>query len=418
MTEWLKKRLKIILKFLAKRTISKYQPGIIGITGSVGKTSTKEAVYTVLRNFRRVRSSAKNFNNELGLPLTILGDWPELEGKKFKKFKFWFKTIVNSFFRLIFGKKSDYPEMLILEYGADRPGDLDYLLDIARPQIAVITAVGDVPVHVEYYDGPESVAKEKAKIVRALPAAGFAVLNHDDQTVLDIKKSVNVPIFTFGSSEGAQMRISGFENRSDNGRPSGIIFKLEYNNNSVPVRIDGAFGKAQAYAAAAAACVGVGFGFSLQRIAEALAYYKPPPHRMKFLMGIKDTYIIDDCYNASPLSMRAALETIKDLPAKRKIGILGDMLELGQYSVEAHEQIGQLAAKTFNLLITVGLRAKFIADAARKRGMAEEKIKSFDTADEAGMEILSLLKSGDLVLIKASRGIHLDKIVEELAPIV
>ena len=402
---WLKNKLKNILRWLAKATIKKYQPGIIGVTGSVGKTSTKEAIYIVLRNFRQARASAKNFNNELGLPLTILGDWQETP---------WLKIIIFSFFRLIFGRKSDYPEMLVLEYGADRPEDLDYLLDIAKPQIAVITAVGDVPAHMEYYDSPESVAREKAKIIRALPTAGFAVLNHDDQTVLDIKKSVNVPVFTFGFSEGAQMRISGFENRNDEGRPSGIIFKLEYNNNSVPVRIDGAFGKAQAYAAAAAACVGVGFGFNLQRIAEALVYYKPPPHRMKFLMGIKDTYIIDDCYNASPLSMREALETIKDLTAKRKVGILGDMLELGQYTIEAHEAVGQLAAKTFNLLITVGSRAKFIADAAKKRGMAEEKIKSFDSVDEAGMEILSLLKSGDLVLIKASRGIQLDKIVNQL----
>ncbi len=406
--DWLKNKLKNILKWLAKATLKKYKPGIIGITGSVGKTSTKEAIYTVLRNFRQVRASAQNFNNELGLPLTILGDWQETS---------WLKIIIVSFWRLIFGRKSNYPEMLILEYGADRPGDLDYLLDIANPQIAVITAIGEVPVHIEYYDSPESVAKEKAKIVRSLPSVGFAVLNQDDQVVLDIKKFVQAPVFTFGFNEGAQMKISGFENRSDQGRPSGIIFKLEYNKSSVPVRMDGAFGRAQAYAAAAAACVGVGFGLSLQRIAESLAYYKPPPHRMKFLIGLKDTYIIDDCYNASPLSMRSALETIKDLPAKRKVGILGDMLELGNYSVEMHDQIGQLAAKTFNFLITVGLKAKLIAEGARKKGMAEEKIKSFNTVDEAGIEILSLLKSGDLVLIKASRGIQLDKIVEELSPV-
>ena len=399
---WFLLKLKIILHWLAKATLKKYQPGIIGVTGSVGKTSTKGAIYTVLRNFRQTRASAKNFNNELGLPLTILGDWQEPS---------WFKVVLSSFFRLIFGKKSNYPEMLILEYGADRPGDLDYLLDIAKPQIAVITAIGDMPAHMEYYDSPESVAKEKAKIARALPSAGFAVLNYDDKVVLNIEKSISAPVFTFGFGEGAQMRVSDFENRNDEGRPSGIIFKLEYNNNSVPVRIDGAFGKAQAYAAAAAACVGVGFGFNLQRIAEALAYYKPPPHRMRFLMGIKDTYLIDDCYNASPLSMRAAFETIKDLPAKRKVGILGDMLELGQYTIEAHEQIGQLAAKTFNLLITVGPRAKFIADAARKKGFSEEKIKSFDTVEEASNEVLGLLKSGDLVLIKASRGIKLDKLL-------
>lgn len=419
----LAKKLKTILRLLAETTLKKYNPGIIGITGSVGKTSTKEAIYTVLRNFRRVRVSSGSFNNEFGLPITILGAWSEEElelisrkyGKdenKLKKILFLIKVILVSLGNLIF--RTDYPDILILEYGADRPGDLDYLLAMAKPQISVVTAIGDIPAHSEFYSGPDEVAKEKSKLIRALSVAGFAVLNFDDEAVLNMKNLTSVPIFTYGFGEGAQVKIDNFENRSDQGKPAGITFRLNNNNNSLPVRIDGAFGKVQAYAAAAATCIGLGFGLNLGRIVEALAYYRAPSHRLKFLMGIKDTYLVDDSYNSSPLSMRAAIETIKDFSAKRKVAILGDMLELGEYTIEVHEAIGQLIPKNFNLLITVGARAKFIADAARKKGMNDKKIISFDTVDEAIINILGLLKSGDLVLIKASRGIGLDKLVEEV----
>ena len=326
---WLNRQLKKILRVLAKATVKKYRPGVIGITGSVGKTSTKEAIYTVLRNFRRTRTSFGNFNNELGVPLTILGSWQKISGPFF-----WLKVIVTGVRNLL--ARTDYPEVLVLEYAADRPEDIDYLIEIVRPQIAVITAIGEIPVHVEFYSGPEAVAAEKSKLIKALPAAGFAALNFDDQAVLDMKQYANVPIFTFGFGEGAQVRITHFANRTDQGKPAGIIFNLEHGEMAVAVRIDNAFGKAQAYAAAAAACVGLGFGLNLNRIAEALLYYQPPPHRMRFLMGIKETYLIDDCYNASPLSMHAAIDTIKNLPAKRKIVVLGDMFELGQYTIEAH----------------------------------------------------------------------------------
>lgn len=408
MKSWLQTKLKRILKWLSIKTIAKYQPGVIGITGSVGKTSTKEAVYTVLRGSRRVRASFGNLNNELGLPLAILGDWQKPTGASF-----WLKVIWQGWRNLIF--RTDYPEILILEYAADKPEDLDYLLSIARPQIGIVTAIGEIPAHSEFYNGPEEVTKEKSKLIKYLPPSGFAVLNFDDDAVFSMKENIRASLFTYGFGQGAQMRITNFENRSDEGRPLGITFKLSYGENFVPVRIDGVLGKAQAYAAAAAACVGLGFSMNLVRIAEALAYYKTPVHRMKFLMGVKETYIIDDCYNASPMSMRAAMEAIKDFSAKRKVGILGDMLELGQYTNEAHEAVGQMAAKSFNFLITVGPHAKFVATAALKKGMSSEKIRSFDSVDELVIEVLGLLKQGDLVLVKASRGMRLDRVVEEIS---
>lgn len=393
---------------LAKLTIRKYQPGIIGITGSVGKTSTKEAVYTVLRSFRSVRVSSGNFNNEIGLPLTILGDW-----NKVGRTLFWCRVILASIFRLIF--RVEYPELLILEYGADRPGDIKYLLEIAKPQIGVVTAIGDIPVHVEFYSGPDAVAREKGKLIEALTVTGFAILNFDDEAVLEMKERTRAHTITFGFGDGADLRITNFENQmTADGRPAGIAFKLEYGGSFVPIRLEDSFGKAQAYAAAAAAAVGLAFGANLVRVAEALSYYQAPEHRMKLLVGIKGAYIFDDSYNASPLSMHAAINTIKSLGNPRKLAVLGDMLEIGKYTIEAHEEIGRMAAKVFDILITVGARAKFIAESAYKSGLPRKKIFTFDTVEEAKIAVQDLLKKGDLVLVKASRAIGLEKIIEEI----
>ncbi|TSC81402.1 MAG: UDP-N-acetylmuramoyl-tripeptide--D-alanyl-D-alanine ligase [Parcubacteria group bacterium Gr01-1014_19] len=407
MKNLLRKQLKNFLRLLARWMIRKHQPSVIGITGTVGKTSTKEAVAAVLKSIRKVRSSSGNFNNEFGLPLTILGEWEKSGG-----FFFWLRVIFTSLIKLIFGGK--YPEILVLEYGADRLGDLKYLLDLARPQIGVVTAVGDIPAHVEFYSGPDAVAKEKARLVEALPAIGFAVLNYDDEAIYDMRDKTRAHVITYGFGNGAEVRITNFENRVEDGKPVGLSFKLEYGGSFVPVRLNSAFGKAQAYAAAAAAAVGLSFGMNLVRISEALNYYQVPPRRGRLVAGEKGTLIFDDTYNASPLSMHAAIDTMKEFKAARKVAVLGDMLEIGKYAIEAHEEIGRLAAKVFDVLVTVGPRAKFIADAANKSGLSKKNIFTFDFADQAKDPVEDLIKKGDLILIKASRAIGLDKIVEEI----
>lgn len=392
---------------MAKATIRKYEPSVVSITGTVGKTSTKEAVYAVLKDLRLVRKSSGSFNNELGVPLTILGDWDKVGG-----IFFWIKVILTGILNLI--KKAKYPEILILEYGVQKPGDMKYLLDIAKPSIALMTAVGEIPVHVEYFNSPESVAKEKFKLLEALPAIGFAILNNDDEAVGEMAEKIRAHSMKFGYGSDSDVRITGFENLSTEDRPFGISFKLGYGGAIVPVRIAGAFGKAQSYAAAAAACVGLIFGSNLVRISENLSSnYIPPKRRMNLLNGIKKSYVLDDSYNASPLSMRAAIDTVKDLNAARKIGVLGDMLELGQFSLQAHEEIGHLAGEVFDYLVTVGTISKMIVEGAIKGGVIDKKnIKSFDKAEDAIGFIKDLLKPGDLVLIKASRGIGLDKVVD------
>ena len=413
------------LRYLARLTLLRYRPGIVGITGTVGKTSTKLAVAAVLRADRRVRVSRGNLNNELGLPVTILGEWKDKElalvsrdtpagTRTLAKIFFWAKVISTAVFRLVVGKKEEYPEMLVLEYGADRPEDIKKLLKIARPDTSIITAIGYVPVHVEFYSGPDDVAREKARLIEWLPSASFAILNYDDESVMNLKDRTRAHVMSYGFAKGADVRIKAFEHRVEGNEPRGVVFKLEYAGNSVPVRIENTFGKVQAYAASAAASVGLIFGMNLVKIAEALKTYQPAHGRMELLVGIKDSRVIHDAYNASPLSMHAALDTLKSLPGKKKIAVLGDMKELGKYSLDAHQAVGRLTAKDADMLITVGPHAKFIAEGAREAGMQKRNILCFDTAEDAQGYLPKLIRKGDLVLVKGSRAMHLEILLDEL----
>jgi UDP-N-acetylmuramoyl-tripeptide--D-alanyl-D-alanine ligase len=419
------KILRKILRRLARWTIWRYRPAVIGVTGSAGKTSTKLAIKAVLERDRRVRVSFGNLNSDLGVPLTILGDWSAKDlalvsratprgTKTIQKIGFWIKVIFSSIWRIVFPARAGYPEILVLEYGADRPGDIKYLLSIARPNISVITAIGDIPVHVEYYGGPDEVAREKGRLIEYLPVGGFAILNGDDDAVMNLQSRTRARVMTFGFDKSCEVRISRFENKVHDGQPSGISFKLEHGSAIVPVYIDHVFGRAHAYAAAAAAAIGLVFGMNLVTISDALAAYAPPESRMQLVPGIKYTQVIDDSYNASLIAMRSALETLAALPAKRKVAVLGDMLEIGKYTPEAHEAVGRLAARDADVLFTVGPRAKFIAEAARGAGMKRAVIFSFDTADEAIKPVKDFIKKGDLVLVKGSHSMELDKIVEEI----
>jgi len=400
--------LKSLLKVLARFTIRRYKPGIIGVTGSVGKTSTKEAIYAVLKNERRVRASQKNFNNELGLPLTIIGDWQDTGGVFF-----WLRVMVRGIVQLIVKNKS-YPEVLVLEYGVDRPGDMRHLSSVARPHVGVFTAMGEIPVHVEFFTDPESVFIEKSKLISRLPATGFAVLNADDPRVMKAREDTRAQAITFGFAPGAEVRAEHVSYQCDV-FPWGTSFKIVHGGSTVPVRLESVVGKAQIFAALGAASVGLIFGIHLVKIAEALSSdLFSPPGRLRVIPGVKDTVLLDGTYNASPTAMREALETLKEIQAKRRIAVLGDMLEIGKYTLQAHEGIGRYAAKTAKILITVGLRGKFIAEAATKAGLSRRSVFSFMSVREAGLFLQDKMKKGDVILVKASQGVRLEKIVKEV----
>lgn len=425
--------LQTILKLLSKAVIKKYNPIVIGITGSVGKTSTKEAVFTVLRNKFRARKAAGSFNTEEGLPLAVLGDWSEEElklvsqygpaGKKIRKIFFWFGVVISGFLKLIFTPKSRYPEALLLEYGADRPGDIDRLIRIVRPKIGVVTAVGELPVHVEFYSGPEEVAIEKSKLIQALPPNGLSVLNYDDEIVFRMRDLSRAETITYGFNTGADIRASDLSYfiDSDSRVGAGISFKASFEKSVVPFRLANALGKHQIYAVLAGIAVGLHFKMNLVEISQALEKLEFPKQRMKLLRGLKKSWIIDDSYNASPLSTHAALDTLKEFGEKmisktgsgRKMAVLGDMKELGVFTEKAHRLIGNLAGERAEFLFTVGPAAKFIADSAFNQ-LLKENIMSFDNSDEAGEYLKNFIKEGDVVLVKGSRAMKMEKVVEVL----
>ncbi len=419
---------QIIVEILAKLYLWRFKPQIIGITGNVGKTSTKEAIGLVASRVKKVRIGGGNLNNEIGLPFNIISDssdeYYEKGGSLIFGIKSFFKAVAGLF-------SSNYPEVLVLEYGADRPGDIKKLSKKYKPHIGVITAIGEVPVHVEYFSGPEAVAKEKGRLVEALSASDFAVLNFDDLAVLEMKDRTKAKVLTYGFGEGANFRVSNLETWSGGEMPVGVGFKINHSDTFVPFKLSGSLGKSQGYAAAAAAAVGsilgmnpergregsqrasASYGMNLVDISEALSEYHGPNGRLKILKGIKNSIIIDDTYNASPSSTHLALETLKELPGARRVAVLGDMLELGKYTIQAHQEAGNMVGSFADLLICVGSRAKFIADSAFNQ-MSKENIHRFETSDEAKLKIKELIKEGDLILVKGSQGIRMEKIVEEI----
>lgn len=398
--------IRTTLRIIAKNTLKKYRPEIIGVAGGVGKTLAKEAIFSVLKQHKKVRMMKDFDDAELAALLTILG------GEK-KSFLAIFSLIFFSIFRLIL-KSSSYPEVLILEYESGREKNLKKILSFARPNIAVLTAFGEVPSGAEFFSSPQAAMREKGKIVEYLSTSGFAILNYDDHEVLKMKERTKGKIITYGFKKGADILVSGFENREDEEGPKGISFKIGDRETFVPVRINGTVGKIQAYAAVAGTAVGLILGINLVKISQALSSFSPLKGRMRIIKGIKKTFILDDTYESSPLSLFTALETLKKLSAKRKIAILGDMTEIGRYSVEAHEEAGRKAAKSANIVITAGARSKFIAEAAGKTGMSKKNIFSFEDSYQAGKKIQEILKEGDLILIKGGKDLKMEKAVEEI----
>ncbi len=415
----MKHLLQNIIAILAKVTLWRYCPMVVAITGSVGKTSTKDAIFTALKAKYRVRRSEKNFNTEIGVPLTILG----LSHYGRNIFK-WLFALFRAGFRVLL-RVHEYPEVLVLEMGADRPGDIAYLTKLTRPLVGVITTIGEIPVHVEFFDDPMALAREKAKLIQALPVSGYAVLNADDPAVTEIAGSSRAHRMYYGFGEDADLRIKNYE-LDINARPdqrgarAGMRFQVEHGGRLIRIELANTFGQHQAYAAAAAVAVGLVFNMSLIEMAEALKHYESPPGRLKLLQGNKGTWILDDTYNASPVSTRAALDVLKEFPAKRRIAVLGDMLELGKYTEAAHRVIGDEVAEVSDLFFAVGERMKFAMNEAMAAGIENRRQLNasqafwFATSKEVGPKLEAILQPGDVVLIKGSQSMRMERVVEEI----
>jgi UDP-N-acetylmuramoyl-tripeptide--D-alanyl-D-alanine ligase len=408
----MKKLLQLKLKWLAKLILARYKPDIIGITGSAGKTSTKEAIYAVLSGKQRVRRSLKNYNNEIGVPLTIIG--AESAGRSI----FGWLVILFKAVKVIIGEKN-YPDILILEMGVDRPGDMEYLKSIVRPRIGVITMIG--PVHLEFFGTIEKIEKEKGSLITDLEPNGWAIVNQDDERSRSAAKNITTRLLSFGCEEKADLRareiVFSFEETGAARHLIGTNFKLSHDGSTVPVFLPQVIGYHAVYAALAAAAVGTAYGMNLVEISRSLSSFRSPAGRLNLVPGIKNSTIIDDSYNSSPKPAIAALKVTSEIPAKsgKRLAILGDMAELGSHTVDGHREVGRAVVQfRFDILITVGEKARDIGRGAQEAGLSPDKIFNFSSADEAKRFIQSRIGQGDLVLVKGSQSIRMEKIVKEI----
>lgn len=403
-----------ILTWEAQMILKRYKPRIIAVTGSAGKTSTKDAIYTVLSKKLFIRKSEKSLNSEIGVPLTILGcanAWGSVIG--------WIRIVVYGLYVLLSSHK--YPEWLVLEVGADRPGDIRTIAKWLKPDIALITGIPDVPVHVEFFASPADVAREKRQLAVHLKRGGKLIVNGDDAFTAAILNEFRGVSTSFGFGKHNDFDASHDEIAYKDGKPIGVQFRVNHSGSSVPVSVYGALGKPRVYAALGALVVAKTLDMDLVTAAAALSDWAPPPGRMRILPGIKGSIIIDDTYNSSPIAALSALETLRQVtvvptPSKQHIAVLGDMLELGKYATEAHKDVGRAAAKCADQLVTVGFRARGIAEAALDAGMAEKCIRQYEHSESrrAGKELENDVSEGVVVLIKGSQSMRMERTVKEI----
>jgi UDP-N-acetylmuramoyl-tripeptide--D-alanyl-D-alanine ligase len=351
---------------------------LVGITGSNGKTTTKDMAASVLSSKYQVLKNEGNLNNAIGVPMTL--------------------------FRL-----SQAHEIAIIEMGTGSPGEMSHLVEIAQPDVAVVTNIG--PTHLEFFGSVDAVAIEKGLLVQA---ASSAVLNADDPRAVRMRDLVNGRVVLFGLEKA---RLTGDHvlaadiGQGQYGRPE---FTLVTSQESIRVHLP-SLGKHNIYNALAAASVGILFNIPLDGIKNGLELYEGTSMRMQevILDGVR---IIDDTYNSNPVSLRAAVDFLSQLECDgKRIAVIGDMLELGEQSDELHREAGSfIASSRVSTLVTVGDKASRIAEGALSDGFSGDSVFICGSNSEAAESLRKIMGSGDIVLIKGSRGMKMEEIVESL----
>lgn len=407
MIDVLRKIIERLLWLLARLTLAKYAPRVVGVTGSVGKSSTKEAIALVLGREWRVRQNQGNYNNELGVPLTILG-----LASAGRNPWLWIGRFGLALWHLLV-RDPKFPEILVLELGIDRPGDMQYLLSHLTPNFGVVTHISES--HLAYFGTLGAIAKEKGRLIAGLTEAGTAILNGDDERVVKMGERTKAKVITYGLQGDVDVKGEHLKLLQEGGRIDGLSFKLSYGGTSLPVRLPETIGKHHVSPVLAAAAVGVAFKMNLVEIAEALMSFRPLPGRLTLLTGRQDMRILDDTYNASPLSTSAALAVLKEIIAPRRVVILGDMLEIGEGAVDAHRKLADaVIGSGATVFVGVGYYMRYLADALRGTSFPEKYIYSFQDPVLACESLANIVRTGDLVLVKGSQGLRMETIVESL----
>ncbi|MBI9044271.1 MAG: UDP-N-acetylmuramoyl-tripeptide--D-alanyl-D-alanine ligase [Anaerolineaceae bacterium] len=350
---------------------------VIGITGSIGKSTTKDLVAEVLGEKFRVLKNQGNYNNEIGLPLTIL--------------------------RLGLGH-----QVAIMEMGFYLPGEIKLLCEIAKPQVGMITNIG--PVHAERAGSQETIAKGKGELIASLPAApiGTAILNYDDPYTRPMNTLTDANIFYYGLNSEADLWADQIESKG----LSGIKFRLHYQNETIHVRAP-LIGRHSVHTILRAASLGLVEGMSWPEIISGLQRGRSQL-RLVTVFTESGALLLDDSYNASPESTLAALNLLDDMKGKRKIAVLGDMLELGSYEEISHQKVGIRVSQVCNELFALGERSKTTAKSAQDAGMPSKNIHWFANSLQVIEPLKKHLDEGDVVLVKGSLGMKMARIINAL----
>ncbi len=342
---------------------------VVGVTGSAGKTSTKDVIAAMLAVAMRVGKTYGNFNNHVGVPLSIL-------------------------------RLPDEARVAVLEIGMNHAGEIRDLSRIAKPRIGVVTNVGHA--HMESFDSIEAVAAAKRELIEALPPDGIAVLNADDLLVAGFRNAHRGRVITFGFSEGADIRADNLETSSE-----GVRFSVGGIRFESPL-----IGKHNISNLLAGIAVAGIFGIRPEQLTGIVRELQPGSMRGERLRH-KGILILNDCYNSNPGAARMMINVLRDIPAKRRIAVLGEMLELGRWSEALHHDVGSYVAKT-GIDVLVGIRgaASHLVDGAREAGQAGDAAFFFEDPNEAGVQLRKIAREGDVILFKGSRGTHVERALE------
>ncbi len=348
---------------------------VVAVTGSMGKTTTKEAAACAIGSTRRVLKSEGNLNNYYGLPLSLLRYTDE--------------------------------EVAVLEMGMSAPGEIARLTEIARPDIGVLTNVAEV--HLEFFDSVAGIAEAKGELFVGLGPDATAVVNADDPLVLEQARKFSGRTIRFGLGADCELRASGIH-----ATPDGLRFQAERGKDAYDVQTS-LRGRHNVYNLLAGLAAASALDVPLGDAARALARLAPSRHRGERLDFGRGFIVIDETYNSSPRALSAALESLAEEEATRRIAVVGEMLELGESAEALHRRIGgEIAERNIDRIIGVGSLGRLLADAAVEAGISRDRVSSVATADEAGRLLAAELREGDVVLLKASRGIALDKALDAL----
>lgn len=370
------------LRNLASYYRQKFKIPFIGITGSVGKTSTKDMISCILMQEYNVLKTEGNLNNEIGLPLTIFNLEP-------------------------------YHEVAVVEMGMSSIGEISRLTSIVHPKIAVITNIG--MSHIEKLGSRQNILKAKMEILEGVPKDGLVVLNGDDNLLYGLKGFLDKHTVYYGMDEGLDYQAYNIQNAGE----SGVYFNITIKNKEYKIHVP-IPGVHNIHNALAALVIGIEMGVPVDEIIEGIRLFTPDKMRLN-IVSHKGFKIINDTYNANPQSMEAALRVLKDINSingnspRRRIAVLGDMLELGDWSYDAHFNLGKFSVSLgIDYIITVGQDGKNIAKGALEAGAGHEKVKSFSDNIEVSEFLKGFISDDDVILVKGSRGMKMEEIVLNL----